>query len=203
MCTLQTSPGLLGHGDLKPLNLLWRQPCWENSCACPSCAGLQDTSALVRRAQLPTWSWRWAKTSFISHFLQMLWGCWEVFLYHLKQLLPSNFQQTAFKLSWQFLKCRRAITMTAQSTGGDDVPHHPHLVFMFPYWAQHYITSATPPAQSSEQWPIPLHLWGEPQASNRSHELLQESFLPLVVLELVADEDKGFHKSTLLHLRQQ
>lgn len=99
----------------------------------PSCLGLQDTSALVRKAQLPSFSWRWAKTSFISHFLQMLWACWEVFLYHLKQLLPSNFQQTAFRLSWQFLNCRRAITtMTAHSTGGHKAPHQPHLVCGIP-----------------------------------------------------------------------
>lgn len=48
-----------------------------------------------------------------------------------------------------------------------------------------------------------MHVFRKPDAGYRCHQLLEEHLLTLVVLELVADENQGFHEGTLLHLCQQ
>lgn len=48
-----------------------------------------------------------------------------------------------------------------------------------------------------------MHLFRKPDAGHGCHQLLYEQLLTLIVLELVADENQGFHEGTLLHLRQE
>lgn len=117
-----------------------------------------------------------------------------------KQLFPSKVQQTALRLE--------SAISGWQSYDDNDYPEPrchqapPHPLFWYtPCWASHHLCNTASSKLGTA--PVPLHLCGEPQASNGGHELLQESLLPLVVLELVADEDEGLHQCTLLHLGQE
>lgn len=200
MDVLQASSVLLGHEDPRCLNFLYRQQCWRKLLCMPSCPGPQKQLSSL------------ASTGDEQRFFLNFCKCFEHAVKRsslpgrVKQLLPRFYKVLArsnkqhLDLSRQFVNGRAMITMTAQSPGV--TRHHPTPFFGTLPPGLH-TTSGTRPAQSSEQRPVPLHLRGEPQASNGGHELLQKSLLPLVVLELVADEDEGLHKCTLLHLGQE
>lgn len=48
-----------------------------------------------------------------------------------------------------------------------------------------------------------MHVFRKPDAGHGCHQLLQKHLLTLVVLELVTNENQGFHEGTLLHLCQE